>query len=369
MKFAIIHDWLIGMRGGEKVLEQVLQLFPDSEIFTLFYKPENISPLIRDRRVHTSWLQKIPGSLKFYRHLLPLFPTAVKSWHFNDFDAIISISHCAAKGIKIRNKIPHICYCLTPMRYIWDNFEAYFARGRSPTHVRFVMRMVRPYLKWWDVRSTKGVDHIIGISQFVADRIKKYYSRDAGIIYPPVDTDYFDLPGTDERDDYYIIVSALVPYKKIDIAVQAFNKSINKKLKIVGVGPESARLRRLSTSDNVEFLDSVDTDNLRRLYQRARGLIYCGEEDFGIVMVEAQACGTPVIAYHRGGAAEIVRHGETGVLYSGTDAESLTEAVKKADNIVFSRDTIRRQALNFSAERFRREFYDAVKSTVEKIRT
>ncbi len=353
MKFAIIHDWLIGMRGGEKVLEEVCALFPDSEIFTLFYIPENVSPLIRRHRIHTSFLQNIPGALKRYRYFLPLYPAAVRRWKFDRFDAVISISHCAAKGVHVAGNIPHFCYCLTPMRYIWDNYNAYFSRGRSSLPVRSAMRLVRPFLKRWDVRTSHGVDHFIAISEFVADRIRRYYGAEPNIIHPPVATDFFHPAEGVKKEPYCLVVSALVPYKKIDIAVSAFNKVEDISLKIVGIGPEYKRLQRLSKSSNIEFIQGVSPEELRALYQRARCLIHCGEEDFGIAMVEAQACGTPVVAYHRGGAAEIVDDGSTGLLFSEPTPPSLTETIQKMHTMQFSVEELRRHALKFSTEVFR----------------
>ena len=366
MKLAIIHDWLIGMRGGEKVLEEVLRLFPESEIFTLFYIPRNVSPSIRCHRVHDSWLAGIPGALKHYRHFLPLFPSAVNDWDFKGFDAVLSISHCAAKGATLNVPIPHICYCLTPMRYVWDNFDAYFAPGRAPSHIRLAMKMVRPFLKCWDVRSTARVDRIIGISEFVAERIRSYYHREPAVIYPPVDTEFFTLPDEPGRDDFYLMVCALVPYKKIDMAIEAFNNNKNKELKIVGMGPELQRLQRLAVSGNIDFLGYIGEEALRSLYQRAKALVYCGEEDFGIAMVEAQACGTPVVAYARGGALEIVRDGESGILYEQSDSACLTEALEKLENRNFTRHSIRERVLKFGVRRFRNEFFACIHGAIEK---
>ncbi|MCD6385767.1 glycosyltransferase [Candidatus Sumerlaeota bacterium] len=364
MKVALIHDWLIGMRGGEKVLEQLCQLFPSAEIFTLFYLPENVSPIIRGHRVHSSMLQKIPGSLRYYRYLLPLYPEAVKRWKLGEFDLIISISHCVAKGVRVHSGTPHICYCLTPMRYIWDNFDSYFAPERSSFIVRTAMKMVRPYLQRWDVRSTSGVDYFVAISRFVARRIKNYYQRQAEIIYPPVDTDFFQPLRSTEKENFYLIVSALVPYKRIDIAVAAFNKLNDKKLKIVGVGPEYSRLKRMCNHSNIEFLCNVAGEELRRLYQKARALIFCGEEDFGIAMVEAQACGTPVVAFARGGATEIVTHKETGLLFSEQSADALIDALLTAEQSDFSPELLRQSALRFSAERFRHQFKCFIQHTL-----
>ena len=362
MNCALIHDWLIGMRGGEKVLEEICGLFPGSDIYTLFYVPENISPFIRNHTINQSFLQKIPGALKKYRYFLPLFPLAVRSFHLSNVDAVISISHCVAKGIRVSPDIPHFCYCLTPMRYIWDNYDAYFASSHSPLPIRASMKLVRPYLKRWDVASSRRVDYFISISKFVARRIKDYYGRDSEVIHPPVNTAFFISDSSIPRDEYYLIVSALVPYKKIDIAVLTFNKLTNKKLKIVGVGPEYNRLIRLRNHNNIEFIGRISDERLRSLYQGAKALIHCGEEDFGIAMVEAQACGTPVIAFNRGGAAEIVNDGVTGILFSEQSTESLTNAIDSVNNKTFDYANLRKQALRFSGEMFRQKFYQYIMS-------
>lgn len=367
MKVAIIHDWVIGMRGGEKVLEQLCRLFPTAEIFTLFYIPENVSSIIQEHNVHTSILQKIPGALKHYRYLLPLFPKAVSLWKFDRFDLVISISHCVAKGVRVPKNTPHICYCLTPMRYIWDNFESYFAPGRSSFIVRNAMKLLRPYLQHWDVRSSSGVDYFIAISQFIAHRIQKYYNRRAEIIYPPVDTEFFHPSRSVEKEIFYLIVSALVPYKRIDIAVSAFNKLNDKKLKIVGVGPEYLRLKRMCKNPNIEFLGSVSGEKLRQLYRKARALIFCGIEDFGIAMVEAQACGTPVIAFARGGATEIVTHRETGILFPEQSPDALIDALLTLEQTEFSPERLRESALRFSAERFRYKFTDFIQRRMGRV--
>ncbi len=369
MKVAVIHDWLIGMRGGEKVLEEICRIFPDSEIFTLFYFPGNISPLINSHSVHPSFLQKIPGALKHYRYFLPFYPTAVERFNLEKFDLVISISHCAAKGVKVPEGVPHICYCLTPMRYIWDNYDAYFARGRASIMVRTAVRAFRPYLRRWDVKTVSRVDSFIAISQFVAQRIQNYYHREPEIIYPPVDTDYFTLPESPEKEDFYLIVSALVPYKRIDLAVSVFNQLPEKRLKIVGVGPEIKRLKQMARGNNIEFLNYVDQAALRRLYQKAWALIFCGEEDFGIAMAEAQSCGTPVVAHNRGGATEIIVDASLGTLFNEMSAEALHAAIEKTEAAEFNPDSIRRNAGRFGIARFQHEFKTTVQRMLGKLKS
>lgn len=344
MRIAIVHDWLTGMRGGERVLELFCHLFPDAHIFTLFHDKGSVSPTIESHPIITSRLQKIPGSKRFYRHLLPLFPGAIESFDLSGFDLIISTSHAVAKGaIPPRNALS-VCYCHTPMRYIWDQYDIYFNPDNSSRVVRAVMPVVRDYLRHWDVATHDRVDHFIANSRFVANRIKRFYNRDSVVIPAPVDCDYY-CPGDTDPEDFYLIVTALAPYKRVDIAIEAFNEN-GKPLKIIGSGTESNTLER-KASDNIGFLGRLSDDDVRDHYRRCKALIFPGVEDFGLVPLEVQACGRPVIAFGEGGALETVTEGVSGHFFYNQSAASLNNAINAFEQMTFSSDMIRKRAFEF----------------------
>lgn len=346
MRVAIIHDWLNGMRGGEKILEVLCELYPDAVIHTLICDREKLSPTIRGMRIKSSPLQRLPRWRTRYRYYLPLFPRLIERFDLDGFDLVFSTSHCVAKGVIPPRNGLNICYCLTPMRYVWYFGEAYFG------HWGWKRKLLSPafeYLKRWDVSSARRVDRWLAISECVAERIKNIYNRESDIIYPPVDTDFF-TPGT-ARGGYYLVVSALVPYKRVDLAVEAFN-GLRLPLKIVGLGPEKERLESMAGT-GVEFLGWRSDEEIRDLYRGCRAFIFPGEEDFGITPLEAQACGSPVIAYGRGGALETVVDGETGIFFGSQDAAALAGAVRRSDGGGFDADTLRKNALRFSRALFK----------------
>jgi glycosyltransferase involved in cell wall biosynthesis len=345
MRVAVIHDWLTGMRGGERVLEVLLELYPSATVHTLFHHRGSVSPQIESHPIVTSWLDRIPGIYRSYRSLLPLFPFAVESWDFSGFDLVISSSHAVAKGV-LCGKTPHICYCHTPMRYVWDAEQDY-----DLSLVRKAgMAMVRSRLRRWDIESAARVDHFIANSKFVRDRIRKYYQRDADIVHPPIDTTFFKPSGRG-RDDFYLAAGALVPYKRFDLAIKAFNK-LGKHLVIAGAGPELNTLRDMA-SPNIEFRGWVTDDELRRLYQSARALVFPGREDFGMIPVEAQVCGCPVIAYHGGGSLETVQDGLSGIFFAEQNADHLICAIQKFETLPWSDHRVRHQVEMFSREAFK----------------
>ena len=359
MRVALVHDWLTGMRGGEKCLEVLCELFPDADLYTLVYDPDGVSPAIRRMHVKTSWIDRLPGGRKYFRYLLPLFPQAIESFKLGDYELILSSSHCVAKGI-FPHRALHVAYVYAPMRYIWDLGEAYLAGG-TPLIGRTGLALSGPYLRRWDLRSVHRVDQFIAISNNVAEKIARIYGRSAKVIYPPVDIDKFHLAET--LQPYYLIVSALVPYKRVDLAVEAFN-ALKLPLKIVGDGPLRRFLQRQAKS-NVEFLGRVDDAKLAELYAESQALIFPGEEDFGIAPLEAQASGRPVIAFQRGGLLETVvglngssagQH-PTGVFFAEQRAESLIAAVElyEKNRAAFHPETMRRHAAKFSRERFKQE--------------
>lgn len=361
MKVAIVHDWLTGMRGGEKCLEVFCKIFPDATLYTLVYIKEKVSPVIRNMKIKTSILQGLPNIEKNYRYYLPLMPFIIERFNLSSYDLILSSSHSVAKGVKKNHSQIHICYCHTPMRYIWDMYDQYFNKNSSNFGTRQIMKLIRPYLQKWDVKTSQRVDYFIANSTNVKKRIKKYYNRSSTVIYPPVDVEYYKILNT-KKEDFYLIVSALVPYKKIDLAIEAFNK-LNLPLKIIGSGPDEKRLKNLANK-NIEFLGWQPDKVLLEYYNKCKALIFPGEEDFGIVPLEAQACGTPVIAYKKGGALETVIEGETGIFFYPQTADALIEAIKKFEKISFDPKKCRKNAIRFSEERFYNQIMEFIKKHV-----
>ena len=349
MRIAIVHDWLTGMRGGEKALEVICERFPDAELFTLVHVRGSVSPPIERLRMHTSFVQRLPMVRRLYRHYLPLFPTAIEQFSFDGFDRIVSLSHCCAKSIVHPARVPHLCYCLTPMRYAWDQFDAYFGPDRIGRVPSALMRPVMARLARWDRDTAGRADRYVAISHYVAGRIRRYYNRQATVVYPPVDTDFFH-PDATPPERFALVVSALVPYKRIEIAIAACARA-GVPLTIVGDGPERAALERAATADT-RFLGRVPDEAIRDLYRRAAVTILPGEEDFGIVPLEAQACGRPVVALGRGGARETVKHGETGILVDELSSAAFGDAVADAVARRFDREAIRVHAEQFSRTRF-----------------
>lgn len=356
MKVALSHDWLNGMRGGEKCLEAIIRIFPDAEIYTLLHKPGAVSHTIESCRIHTSFIQKLPWAMRHYRYFLALFPLAVSRLKTTGKDILISVSHCAAKGIpKPGPSAPHISYCLTPMRYAWLFFDAYF--GHYPPPLRWAIRWILKQMRNWDLERNRDITHFIAISKHVQRRIRNYYGREARVIYPPVDTEFF-TPGEARREDHFLIVSSLVPYKQIDLAVEAFN-AMRKKLIVIGEGPLRRKLEQ-KAGPTVHFLGARSDEVIREYYRTSRALVFPGEEDFGIVPLEAQACGAPVVALGRGGALETVIPDETGVFFYEESVESLKRAIERASAAAWRPDLIRRNAERFSIDRFESEFRGAL---------
>ena len=348
-RIALVHDWLTGMRGGENALEVLCERFPDADLFTLVHVKGSVSPTIERRRIHTSFVQRLPMVRRYYRHYLPLFPTAIEQFSFDDFDLVVSLSHCVAKSIVHAPRVRHVCYCLTPMRYAWDQFDAYFGPARLGRVGSGLMRPVMARLARWDRDTADRADRYVAISHYVAGRIRRYYNRQATVVYPPVDTVFF-TPGTAAPERFALVVSALVPYKRIDLAVEACRLA-RIPLKVVGDGPDRARLERAAGPD-VEFLGRQPNDVVRDCYRRAAVTLLPGEEDFGIVPLEAQACGRPVVALGRGGAAETVRPGVTGALVSEATAEAMADAIAETVSRPFDVAAIRAHAERFGRERF-----------------
>lgn len=343
---ALSHDWLTGMRGGERVLEILCQGFPQADIYTLLHKTDAVSNLINTHTIHTSPLQHIPRIERSYRYFLPFHPWAVSRLRPAPADLLISTSHCVAKGLPRPPGARHLCYCFTPMRYAWTFYEEYF--GRNPIK-KMALEPILKALRKWDHDRSSQVDRFVAISRHVQKRIQRYYGRDADVVYPPVNTERC-RPGEPGHDDFDLIVSALVPYKRIDLAVQAYNR-LKRKLIIVGTGTEFEKLKTIAGA-NITFTGWKNDADILSLYQRCRLLIFPGEEDFGIVPVEAQACGKPVVAFGRGGAMETVVHGETGLHFPESNAHSLEHAVSRALAVKWDASHIRKNAERFSHARF-----------------
>ena len=355
-KVAVVHDWLTGMRGGEAVLEAILDALPGAELFTLIHYPGSVSAKIEARTIHTSSVQALAARASDYRQLLPLFPRAVRQWDFTPFDAIVSSSHCVAKGVDAKGK-PHLTYCHTPMRYIWDRFDDYFPRSKPLK--RAAMLSMAPWLRRWDVKTSAEVTRFVANSTFVRDRIRRYYDRDAEIIHPFVDDAFLQAPLQNDRDDYHLVVSALVPYKRIDLAVAAVVAS-NRRLVVIGGGPLLEELRARA-GPNVELLGAVKREVIIERLGRARSLILPGVEDFGITPLEAMALGTPVVALGEGGVRDSVLDGETGIFFDRPEVDSLRRALDTVEARTWDRESIRAHARTFSRARFDEQFQNALR--------
>lgn len=358
MKVALVHDWLTGMRGGEKCLEVFCELFPQADLYTLLHVTGSVSPIIERMRILTSPLQYLPGISAHYRYWLPVMPSLIERFAMQGYDLIVSSSHCVAKGVIPGPHSYHVGYCHTPMRYIWDQYEDYFGPQRGNLLVRTLMPRIVSRLRTWDYTASRRVHQFVANSQNVRERIQRFYQRDAQVIYPPVDTAFFTPNGSSNnlrgsQPGFFLVVTALAPYKRVDLAIQAFNH-LRDPLVIIGTGPEERRLRRLA-GPTITFLGWVDNGTLRWYYQHCRALIFPGEEDFGIVPVEAQAVGCPVIAYAKGGALETVVEGETGTFFPHQTDDDLIEAVQRFERMTFDPKRLRQQALRFDRSVFKRQ--------------
>lgn len=324
LRVALVHDWLTGLRGGEKCLEVLCRAFPGATLHTLIYKPGAAGPTIGRMRIRTSPLQQIPGVLRHYRHLLPLMPLAARSWRVGPVDLVVSLSHCVAKAVHVPAGVPHVCYCFTPMRYAWDGRAAYFEAWRGRPLKRAVVGTLLDRLRDWDRATARRVTHFVAISETIRRRIDQCYGRESLVIQPPVDAGFY-TPGDGPRDGPYLCVSALVPYKRIDHAIAVCN-ALGRHLVVIGEGPERARLEAMA-GPTVRLLGWQTDGVIREHLRRCRALLFPGEEDFGIVPVEALACGAPVVALGRGGAAETV-DARVGHLYHDPTPEALRAAIE-----------------------------------------
>jgi glycosyltransferase involved in cell wall biosynthesis len=348
MRVAIVHYWLVGMRGGEKVVEALCEMFPEADIFTHAYVPDAVSETIRRHRVTKTFIGSLPGAARQYKRYLPLMPLALEQLDLSGYDLVISSESGPAKGVIPPPSARHLCYCHSPMRYLWNMFHDY-RKGAGPL-TRLVMPPLAHYLRVWDTVSASRVDRYVANSQTVAGRIRRYYGREAEVVWPPVDVGAFAPVDASERGDYMLMVGELVGYKRPELAVEAFNR-MGCKLVVIGGGEMLDQIRRLA-GPTVTVLGPTPFEELRRHYARCQALIFPGEEDFGIVPVEAMASGRPVIAYGRGGATETVVPGLSGVLFGEQDVEALVDAVEGFRDADFDPAAIAAHAGKFSREVF-----------------
>ncbi len=370
MHIALVHDWLTGMRGGEKCLEPVCRRFPGAPLLTLLHVPDSVTPAIERMAIRTSVLQRLPGVRRYYRWLLPLMPGAIERLRVPaGVDLVLSFSHAVAKGVRVPDSVPHVCYCFTPMRYAWHRRDDYLRTGPfgfGP--VRLAAQKLLERLRRWDRQSSSRVTHFVAISQTVAQRIEQCYGRPSTVIYPPVDTQFY-TPAPVEREDSYVCVSALVPYKRVDLAMAACQR-LGRRLVVIGTGPERHRLERLA-GPGMTLAGWLPDAEVREHLRRARALLFAAYEDFGIVPLEAQACGTPVIAYGQGGCAETVlpataaRPG-TGLLFAEQTVDALAAAIEQFEQHPewFDAALARRHAEQFSTARFERELFAYVEEVL-----
>ena len=372
MRVAIIHDWLITYAGAERALEQIIEIYPDCDLFSIIdYLPSNQRRFIKNKKVETSFIQKLPFAKKHYRKYLSLMPLAIEQFDLSKYDLIISSSHAVAKGVITGPDQLHICYCYTPIRYAWDLQHQYLKETNLHKGILgWIARRILHKIRLWDYRTSNGVDHFIAISNFISKRIKKVYRRRSTVLFCPVDIDSFQFSNI-ERDDYYVTCSRMVPYKRIDLIVETFSKLLpTKKLIVIGDGPEYEKIRKLA-GNNVHLMGAQPFEVLKKHLSTAKAFIFAAEEDFGIAPIEAQACGTPVIAYGKGGALETIKDIDkdkpSGIFFQEQTPQSLYESVIKfEDTNIITKEACRKNAERFSNREFRNQFSEIVNKLVHE---
>jgi len=356
MKVALVHHYLLNMRGGERVLEMFCEIFPQADIFTLVYNESVISDKIKGHNINTSFLQKLPFAKTKWRYYLPLFPFASEQLDLRNYDIVISSDSACIKGVITRSDTLHICYCHTPMRYAWDLYFDYL--DELPKAGKEIAHLIMHYIRQFDFRAAQQVDYFIANSRNTARRIKKYYRRDSQIIYPPVDTDFFKIDTKQATDNFYLYVGELVPYKRANLIVKSFNE-LNRPLKVIGNGPQFQHLKKIAR-DNIELLGRQPRQVVKHYFQRCKAFVFAAEEDFGITPLEAQACGKPVIAFKKGGAVETIINGKTGIFFDHQTVDSLISAVEKYETLTFDPKICRDNATRFSGTIFRKRIKNFV---------
>jgi glycosyltransferase involved in cell wall biosynthesis len=364
MRVAIIHDWLVTLGGAERVLEQVLCIYPEADLYSLIdFLPDNQREFILNKKATTSFLQKFPLARKKYRSYLPFMPIAIEQFDLSDYDLIVSISHAVAKGVLKTPKQLHICYCHTPIRYAWDLQQQYLKETKLNQGIRgMIAKAILHYIRIWDQSSVHRVNHFIAISQHIVKRIKNVYGSNSTVIYPPVDTEKFYVGN--KKEEFFLTASRMVPYKRIDLVVETFSQ-LGLPLVVIGDGPDFRKVKK-KAKKNVELLGYQSDSVLTEYLQKARAFVFAAKEDFGILPVEAQACGTPVIAYGEGGALETVIENKTGIFFKEQTVESLAEAIGKFEKVQnkFNPHEIRKNAERFNKNRFKREFKELVEQLI-----
>ncbi|TWR25345.1 glycosyltransferase family 4 protein [Mucilaginibacter achroorhodeus] len=367
MKVALVQDWLTVIGGSENVFKEIVSLFPEADVFTLVAREETLEKLgLKGHKVQTSFIQRLPFAKKKYRSYLPLFPLAVEQFDLSGYDLIISSSHAVAKGVLTNANQIHICYCHSPMRYAWDLNHQYLREsGLNKGLKGFLAQYLLHRIRTWDYISTNRVDHFIANSKYIAKRIKKVYGRDSDVIYPNVATE--DFAPAAEKGDYFVTCSRFVPYKKIDLIVQAFAQMPDKKLLVIGDGPDFKKVSKLAVANTV-LLGYQTFDKLKAYLSAAKAFVFAAEEDFGILPVEAQACGVPVIAFGKGGALESVVENKTGVFFKNQTVPDIIAAVQHFDSIQHTFDpvAIREHAESFSTGRFKAQMLQFVQSKLKQ---
>ncbi|QTQ11765.1 glycosyltransferase [Treponema parvum] len=354
MKVAIVHDWLVNFGGAERVVQQFLKIYPQADIYTLVYDKKKMAKIFPPEKVHTSFIQKFPMATKIYTKLLSLMPKAFESFDLSSYDLVLCSSSSCAKGVITHPSVPHVAYVHTPMRYAWDLFFDY--KKRSGRVTRFFMDRWMPDIRMWDFISAQRIDSVIANSNYIARRIKKFWGRDAKVIYPPVDTQRLS-PNYKESEDFYVVFSRFVPYKRVDLAISACIR-LKRKLVVIGSGSGEKSLKTLANGNSdIIFTGRISDEEVKNYLQRCKALIFCAEEDFGIIPVEAQACGRPVIAYGKGGALETVIDGKTGIFFDRQEEKSLADAIERFEKLgaFYDQKSVYEHAASFSEERFRKQ--------------
>jgi len=365
-KIALVHDWLVTIGGAEKVLEAIYELYP-SPIYTLLKDESALrGTSFRNAKIYSSFIERLPKAKKKYRNYFPLFPLAIEQFDLSEYDIIISSSHAVAKGVLTKQGQLHICYIHTPIRYAWDFYHYYLEQANLKKGFKAMLaKLFLHYIRIWDIISTNRVNYFVANSKYIAGRVRHVYGRNADVIYPPVDVNKFEF--NEKKEDFYLTVSRLVPYKRVDLIVEAFSIMKNRRLVVIGDGPQMRLIKaKAAKNKNIEVLGYQSFEKVKNYIKEAKAFIFAAEEDFGIVPVEAQACGTPVIAYGKGGVLETVISDVTGVFFHQQTPSAIVEAVKRFEQMEFDYWKIRKNAERFSKERFKKEFLDFINKKAEE---